>query len=69
MRDPFPTLRREYLERHSDLATIEFYLCGPRPTIQAGCEILKTMNAPAANIATTNSPDVLPASRLEDRRS
>ena len=44
-------LRREYLERHAAVGEIEFYLCGPRPMIKAGCEMLNALNVPKANIA------------------
>ncbi len=43
-------LREQYLQKHPDLATVEFYLCGPRAMIQASLEMLATCSVPPDQI-------------------
>ncbi|MEO6053984.1 MAG: NADH:ubiquinone reductase (Na(+)-transporting) subunit F [Chthoniobacterales bacterium] len=44
-------LRDNYLNKHENLAGVEFYLCGPPPMIKAGTEMLKDLNVSPAQIS------------------
>lgn len=44
-------LRDTYLKKQTDLSRIEFYLCGPPPMIQAGTEMLRTLNVRSEQVA------------------
>ena len=44
-------LRREYLGQHKNPATLEYYLCGPQPMIQAARTMLEDMGVEKKNIA------------------
>lgn len=43
-------LRREYLEKHQDPASIEYYLCGPPAMVRASREMLEEFEVPPAQI-------------------
>jgi Na+-transporting NADH:ubiquinone oxidoreductase subunit F len=43
-------LHREYLERHSDPASVEYYLCGPQPMIQAARGMLQRLGVSGERI-------------------
>ena len=44
-------LKCEYLDGHSDPASIEFYLCGPQPMIQAARHMLERLDVEPGQIA------------------
>lgn len=44
-------LLREYLTKHSNPATVEYYLCGPPAMVQAAKKMLEELNVPAERIA------------------
>ena len=44
-------LHREYLGQHKDPATLEYYLCGPQPMIQAARTMLEGMGVKKNHIA------------------
>jgi Na+-transporting NADH:ubiquinone oxidoreductase subunit F len=44
-------LKREYLDGHADPASIEYYLCGPQPMIQAARKMLDHLGIPHDQVA------------------
>ena len=44
-------LKREYLANHPDPSSIEYYLCGPQPMIQAARNMLEEMGADPRQVA------------------
>jgi len=44
-------LKREYLDKHADPATIEYYLCGPQPMIQAARQMLNGFAVDAEQVS------------------
>jgi Na+-transporting NADH:ubiquinone oxidoreductase subunit F len=44
-------LRREYLGQHKNPATLEYYLCGPQPMIQAARTMLEGMGVDKNHVA------------------
>ncbi len=44
-------LHGEYLSKHTDPATVEYYLCGPPGMVQAAKKMLEELNVPAKQVA------------------